>query len=255
MHRRSAVHRTTAIATCASAFLAFAAPVQSRLADRVVVPVGREDAGMFVYPHIWQSHLRFLVVMIARSAQVPIGFEEVAGEPTPFDGDLSKVPIGQRTSLVGLTVGQALDHLVAVDPRYSWREEDGLLQIRPAAAWADADHYLRRPAGPIELARRPAIDFVKRLYERSGLDVISAGGGVIGDPPSSGYDLDRPVSLTLESASILETLNAVVKAHGKLGWLVHYAHGPATIRNSCIRLITFDGHFGEVSATRCGASY
>ena len=247
--------RTIAIAMCAAALLTSVAHGQSKLADRVVAPVGPEGGSMFVHPHIWQSHFRFLIALIARSAQVPIGFEEVAGEPTPWDGNFAKVPLEQRTSLVGMTVRQALDQLTTADPRYGWREEDGVLQIRPAAASRDPDHYLHKSTAPAPSARRPAIDFVKWLYAHSGLEVTSSTGGVIGDPQSSGFDLHKPVAVSGNNASILETLNAVVRAHGKLGWLVHYAQGPATLHNSCIRLITFDGHFQEVSAIRCAASY
>ena len=62
------------------------------------------------------------VAMLARSARVPIGFEEVAQEPQEYDGNLAKVSTEDKTTLLGLTVGRALDALVAVNPRNAWRE-------------------------------------------------------------------------------------------------------------------------------------
>jgi len=97
---------------------------QPALTERVVRAIGREDGSLVVYPGVSQSHLRFLVAMLARSAQVPIGFEQVAQDQKD-DTDLAKVPIAQRTPLIGLIA------LVAADPRYSWREYDDVLVIRP----------------------------------------------------------------------------------------------------------------------------
>jgi hypothetical protein len=97
---------------------AFAQPA---LTDRVVRPIGMETGSLFVYPGLSQSHFRFVVAMLARSVRVPVGFEEVAQEPQKYDGNLANVPIEERTTLVGLTIGRALDALVAADPRYAWR--------------------------------------------------------------------------------------------------------------------------------------
>jgi hypothetical protein len=74
--------------------------------------------------------------MLARSARVPIGFEEVAQEPEKYDGNLAKVRPEDRTNLIGLTVARALDLLVAADARYAWREHNGVLLIRPEAGLA-----------------------------------------------------------------------------------------------------------------------
>jgi hypothetical protein len=228
---------------------------QSRLPERFVPAFGPEDRALCVHAGITQSHFRFVVAMLARSARVPIGFEEVAQEPEKHDGNLAKVRTEDRTNLVGLTVGRALDLLVEADARYAWREQDGVLLIRPVAAWRDGSHFLHQPGGPIVAKHRRAIDIVKGLYDRQGLRITWSAGGTIGDPPYFQDDLDRPISVGLPATTVLNGLNAIIRSHGQLGWLVEYARGPAELRNSCIRVITFDGKFGGTGPIACPAGY
>jgi len=107
-----------------------------------------DDGSLFVYPGLSPSHFRFIVALLARSARVPIGFEVVAQEPETYDGNLARVPVDDRTPLVGLTLGRALNALVAADPRYAWREQD-----------RDADHSSRR-----SMARRDELSERERRH-------------------------------------------------------------------------------------------
>lgn len=234
---------------------AVSAVAQQPLPDRTLAALGREDAGFFVHSDITQSHFRFLVAMVARSARVPIGFEEVAAEPQAYDGNLARVSEESRTRLIGLTVRRALDLLVAADPRYMWQERDGVILIRPIVAWNDPTHYLMRPTGVIDVKIQRPVDIVKQLYERQGSSTIWGAGGIIGDPPSVEHDVNLRISLSTHGRTILDTLNAVVVGHGGLGWLIEYARGPAVLWNSCVRLITFDGKFVGVGPTDCTTGY
>lgn len=238
-----------------SIWLAVSAVAQQPLTDRTLSALGREDAGFFVHSQLTQSHFRFLVAMIARSARLPIGFEEVAAEPQAYDGNLARVSEENRTRLIGLTVRRALDLLVTADRRYMWEERDGVILIRPIAAWNDPTHYLTRPTGVIEVKSQRPVDIVKQLYERQGLSIIWGSGGLIGDPPSVEHDVNLRISLSTGGRTILDTLNAVVVGHGGLGWLIEYARGPAEFRNSCVRLITFDGKFVGVGPIGCMTGY
>ena len=224
MHR--AWLRFFALTTGCTLWLATPASAQPRLADRLLPAVGQGDAGWFVHPRITQSHFRFVVALLARSARVPIGFEEVAAEPQEFEGNLAMVPLEERKSLIGLTVGRALDLLVAADPRYAWREQDGVLLLRPVAAWRDREHYLQAPVPGLEADRRRAIDIAKNLYERQGIRIIWSSGGVIGGPSHFEHDLGRLISVSLGPGTLLDALNAIVKAHGGLGWLIRVRQGP-----------------------------
>ena len=41
-----------------------------------------------------------------------------------------------------MTVGDALKKLSALDPRYRWIESDGVIVVRPIAAWSDPKNVL-----------------------------------------------------------------------------------------------------------------
>jgi hypothetical protein len=235
--------------------LAALASAQPRLAERFVPAFGPEDGALFVHAGITQSHFRFVVAMLARSARVPIGFEEVAQEPEKHDGNLAKVRPEDRTNLIGLTVGRALDLLVAADARYAWREHDGVLLIRPINAWRDSNHFLHQLVGPIDAKHQRAIDIVKGFYDRHRLPVTWSAAGTIGDPPFFQDDLNRLISVLLPTATMLDGLNAIIRSHGQLGWLIEYARGPAQLRNGCIRLITFDGKVVGIGSIACPAGY
>jgi len=108
------------------------------------------------------------VVTIAIRAGVPVGFEEVGalaeqvnGASLPFARNDKQVftrkdrqvfsrrdrrVFGARRTPVAavraLTLGDALDAAVAKDRRYAWNVLDGVVVVRPAAAWSDPSHPL-----------------------------------------------------------------------------------------------------------------
>lgn len=223
---------------------------QSPLTERVLTTVGRSDAAFFASPRPDAEQLRFLLSLIARSARVPIGFEEAAGVPMPYDGNLSTVPPSARTVLIGLTVGEALDALVAADPRYSWREQDGVILVRPVEAWADSAHFLDTPLNGLHL--RGTVSAVTRaIYAQFGVRTIFGEGGVFGEPPGPDFGLEKRIAFDIPAGTLLEALNRVVCAHGGVGWMVYYANAPADIRTSCLRFVTFDGKFSGLGAAAC----
>ena len=224
---------------------------QSRLRERVLTPVGRGDAGFFASPRPDAEELRFLLALIAKSARVPIGFEEVAGVPMPYDGTLSTIPPSARTLLIGLTVGEALDALVSADPRYRWREQDGVILLRPVEAWADPAHFLHKRLSAFHLRDSTVSDVARAIYAQFGVRIIFGEGGVLGDPPGPDFGLEKRIVFDVPSGTMLEVLNSVVRAHGGLGWMVHYANAPADIKTSCLRFVTFDGKFSGVGAAAC----
>src|SRR5262245_46337316 len=256
--RAMVVKRLVTALAAVSAWLLLPALVtgQPPLADRVIQPLGLDDASLFVHPEISQSHFRFIVIMLARSARVSIGFEEVIHEhdSETDGGNLAKVPIEKRTPLVGLTVTQALDALVSADARYSWREQDGMFLVRPVEAWNQATNFLNEGVAPLDEREQRPIEIVRRLYERRGLSLLSSSGGTIGNPTERTRDLNQPISVTLPGPTMLDELNAITKSHSQLSWMVTSVGAPEGIRNSCIYLIAFDGRFKGIG-TDCGGGF
>jgi hypothetical protein len=100
-----------------------------------------------------------LIVSIAARLGIPFGFEQAgalservsmpystrggASRPRPLVS-VRPTPLDVR----GVPLRQALDAVVAKDRRYSWREVDGVVVVRPVAAWRDREHPLLRTVSP-----------------------------------------------------------------------------------------------------------
>ena len=145
-----------------------------------------------------------MVVSIAARLGIPFGFEEAgalservsmpfrtAGPGGSRPGKIVSVrptPLDVR----GVTLRQALDAVVAKDRRYSWGEVDGVVVVRPVAAWRDPAHPLHR--------RVPAAG----VQQDAGDDQLLAA-------------LRHP-SLDFGGGTVFELLNAAVRAHGHMQW-------------------------------------
>jgi hypothetical protein len=79
---------------------------------------------------------------ISETGRVLLGFEcsETAVRPS----------VAQRQDLIGLSVREALDALVRVDRRYSWRTVDQVIVLRPSEAWTDPKNVLNQPVADID---------------------------------------------------------------------------------------------------------
>ncbi len=119
-------------------------------------------------------------------------------------------------NLRGLTVGQAIEQLVAMDPRYRVVQRDGVVVMRPVAAWADATNVLNFTAGSFAL---------EDTTLGGALDAMVSA--ITGNPRR---DLDqlgtrteqgaRKFSVKTGAASAGAALEAIVRAHGAAYWIV-----------------------------------
>ncbi len=135
---------------------------------------------------------------LANATRVPMGIE--------FLGPAQDSPTGQILA-TGRTLREVLDAMIAVDPRYQWREMDGVIVIRPAAAWNDPDNLLFRMVAPIRMVDVPSAEAVGRLAREVGN----------GDPFGDVFGGKR-LSLDLPQGTVLDLANAIVRAHGELTW-------------------------------------
>jgi hypothetical protein len=116
-----------------------------------------------------------LIVSIATRLGVPVGFEAVGAL-----SDRVSMPFGTQSArdarkiisvrslprpVRGLTLSQALDAAVASDRRYEWRNIDGVVVVRPKAAWRDGDHPLLRRVTASELDDAGVGDLEGTLFD------------------------------------------------------------------------------------------
>lgn len=168
--------------------------------------------------------------IIAVMAEVPAGIEHAPGAC-----DYRSVPTTRpnRRSLHGLSVKEALDLLVQLDPRYRWTISEGVISFRPAEAVARRDHFLHTATGSLELT------------EDDLGGALAAVAALLGDryvpPPAMRtaqamhrFTLRRPVT------SVVEALDAIVRTHGTSWWEVRYCQPTLAREFATLTLWTFD---------------
>ena len=113
-------------------------------------------------------------------------------------------------------IADAFDALVTADPRYRWTTQDGVIVLRPSAAWEEGRHFLHQ--------RYPS--FI--LVDQNIGGALASLATILSHRTINGFENDlsglatpqvrRRVSVNLEKGSILEDLNAIVRQHGAAVW-------------------------------------
>jgi hypothetical protein len=154
---------------------------------------------------------------------------------------------GERENLRGLTAREALDRLVQLDARYRWVDRDGVLVVRPVTAWDDANHFLHRTI---------SVAFVDQNVGGALFALLTAIGPTkytgSGERTFNTVDMNRRFTVSLDATPALEALNAVVRTHGRLQWLVGYCQPESKAEFAMVMLHTFDdGGIGGQPGVPC----
>ena len=157
--------------------------------------VGEDENGTPIVVTTVESQI---IGKMARAAGVPMGIEMAAG-PTRRSAP---------KKLTGLTVRAALETIGAIDSRYEWREMNGVVVLRPSAAWDLMNHPLQTRIQPVVM---------RNVRARNALSVVAA---YLGGPQYRDTQLGdtRRFSVQLEEGTVIDLLNAAVSAHGELAW-------------------------------------
>jgi hypothetical protein len=130
--------------------------------------------------------------------------------------------------LMNMSIRQAFDYVLAMMPGYSWRAIGSFVVVRPNAAWEDPNDLMNLPAAPFKVAN---VSFVSALHA-----MLQAVDPVwVHEFPeqhghaSSSLGIDRTISVTFEGGTMLEALNAAVRANRDAQWQLGYAHGRGTV--------------------------
>jgi hypothetical protein len=175
-----------------------------------------------------------LAALIARSVRVPVGIEAA-----PEQCDVgSKTPPNPANEFFfrGLSVREAFDTLIQLDPRYSWTEADGVLVIRPVFASHDPSHFLHQTIS-LNLVDERLSGALHAIRAAVSPFLVPGGDQFAFRTPEG----ERRFSVSLGATSILEALNASVRAHGSMWWEVRYCQPAARYEYATIGFKTFDG--------------
>jgi hypothetical protein len=162
-----------------------------------------------------------LLSRIARVAGVPFGFEADDADPRPPTGR-AVVP----HEVPGDTLRAALDAFVTLDPRYEWRDTNGVFVMRTRGAWTSPRDVLNQQVRDVDWRDLDVIAAFNRLarllYPASPHEAFEGMAG----------RHDRPFSVQVSDGTLLDVLDAVVRADGELGWAVSYGTAPNPTRFS-----------------------
>src|SRR5262249_55029904 len=129
-------------------------------------------------------------------------------------------------SLRGLRVGEALDVLIALHPGYEWRSANGIVHVRPQAAFADPDHFLNQIAAPLELSDALPLHATFEVHRVFIPDCVINHPIYTDDRDkfleSEEPAMRQPLTLSFGGGRVIDLLDAIIKAHGSLYWNVTY---------------------------------
>jgi hypothetical protein len=212
-------HRLIAVTVlCIAAMVSLDGQTESVL-DRVVAP--QPNGGPFVFAPPIKDWSDQAVIGVGHAADVVVGFEaapEVERLLVPMtEQRRAEIASRRRISLAGKTVREALDTIVAIDPRYRWIDVHGVPVVRPWGAWVDAKHLLNQVVG--------GVDWPETNLGTALLDVETLMTGTV---PSPSLAADRPPFFKVQTGpiAIMELLNTVALAHGHAAWQVRHRCSP-----------------------------
>ena len=130
---------------------------------------------------------------LAAATGVPMGFEAASVAPVQ----------AQTVAATGRTLREVADAIVAANPRYDWREDNGVLVFRPRAAWEGAASALDARIAGLTLDDVEAADAILVVGKLFGAKNASVGFG-----DTHRFSVDVPAGSTR-----LDALNAIVRAH------------------------------------------
>lgn len=209
-------------------------PERSEASDtnRKLDQILADDISVSMPPH--PCALASMTTRIALAIEMPAGIETVPG---PCDLMLKprSSPHFERVPLTGLTARSALDQLIKLYPQYRWIESNGMLVMRPLAAWNEASHFLHRTAASFHLEAESFVDALHAVL--SALGAADHRGGSGRTPQGR-----QPISIHLESpTSAYEALNSIARRHGALIWAITYCDLNVRVESSTFSMRTFDG--------------
>jgi hypothetical protein len=165
-------------------------------------------------PHRTKARLKPIPAGAAIS-NIGLALVKASGVPIVFEVDVQHSLTAQDVDLTGRTVRQTLDLLTELNPSYLWREEDGVVVIRPRTAWSDPSHPFNRSAHS-----RTGLSWTDLTAKGILNNVAALLWGMPVEPwRTSSRDAHR-FSIDMPTGSILDVLIASARARGDMVWFI-----------------------------------
>lgn len=194
---------------------------------------------------------------LARHAGVRLGFEQTLDcRPATWTRQPYEHP---AAPLDGLSVRAAFDRLLAHRPDYQWTVVDGVVLVRPRAAWTNGS-VLNRPVGAFAATGRHPHHVLHTVLQatrpslfREHVDAQLSSYGRRRDEPEAVAPIDAPIAVTFGGGTVIDALNAVTRTFGG-SWEVAYSPD-AQGHHAFIRLHLVTADEGPVSVFASSQSF
>jgi hypothetical protein len=192
-----------AVGTAALLSASLSSQIPDRVRDRQIGDVYLENSG-----------IEQAVKELAYQKRLRVGLETVPGDKS------IKRSVSLR--LERATVGEVLDKLLAIDPRYNWREIGGMISVAPSTSDPLLDTLIRRFA----IKQKSKTEALDQLFRTPELQAAFATAGVrprsflsiAGKVPDSD---SKKFSLSFHDATVREILNRIIQEIGAPFWDYH----------------------------------
>jgi hypothetical protein len=138
------------------------------------------------------------VAGLANATKIPMGIEFLGPGNRPLLGEIPAT---------GRTLRDVLNAMVSIDPRYEWREMEGVIVIRPTVVWNDPDSVFFRLVPSVQMDDVSPQEAIERVARELGYS-----------SPLGGIPHGKRLSIHAPQGSLLDLVNAVLRAHGELTW-------------------------------------
>jgi hypothetical protein len=181
-----------------------------------------------------------VLLALARTSHVAIGFEESYDESTVCSGRFARVSVTHvNDEQPPMTVRQVLDQLVTLAPEYQWAEMDGIAVIRPVAAWIEPANVLNGRMAPLHVANATVGDTLAILL-RTPMPGDSA-------PPGFGHvNFHKPpFAIAFNGGTMVEALNVLVRSEGDAGWRARVLHASGVDGTPALQIAVTTWNVGD----------
>src|SRR6267378_873957 len=169
-----------------------------------------------------------MVGQVARQVGVLVGFENTADcflSPR-LDARLHSEPLAAASGR------EAFNYLTNLMPKYSWKEMNGVVVVRPTLSWEDRSNVLNLPTKSFTVTEQRLDDVIHTMLH----NVVPIAFVSHKDVRNAGRLSERRVTMTFRGGSLLDALNALAEAHQDMEWQLGYEGNRATIALSRIDL-------------------
>lgn len=196
-----------------------------------------------------------VVMWIARVTQIPGGIEWLPDDCLPVRRPAGSEIVREKVYLTGKRVGDALNELITVDPRYAWIESEGVVVVRPVTAWANQQHFLHRAIRPFVVSEQHVGVALDEWRRAIWSDIRPRSESLPLRAAQRTEEGNRPFTVTVaRQTSGIGALEQIVRAHGKLVWEVQYCQPIAADRFATVYLWTAELDPTGIGATMPGRS-